>query len=79
MDPFLDVTALSDEVLNKRIDRSYLYMSQQTALGRTPTVNSIKIVLESLLEERQRRSRLFREEGSVKPPDVINIGVIDFD
>ena len=79
MDPFLDVAKLSDEELNKRIDRSYLYMSQQTALGRTSTVNSIKIVLESLLEERQRRIRIFREEGSVKPPDVINIGVIDFD
>lgn len=62
MHPFLDVSKLSDEEIINRLDKAYTYMNHQVSLGHTPTVQSIKEVIQSLEDERQNRMRRTTDE-----------------
>ena len=71
MHPFLDVSKLSDEELIERLGRAYIYMNNQVALGHTPTVISIKEVIQDLEDERQTRlQKTMAEESARKFPDA---------
>lgn len=55
MHPFLDVSKLTEEEIIERLGKAYLYMTEQVALGHTPTVQSIKEIIQSLEDERRTR------------------------
>jgi hypothetical protein len=70
MHPFLDVSKLTDEEIIERLGRAYTYMNAQVALGHNPTVHSIKEVIQSLEDERQKRLvQTMDEEYNRKYPD----------
>lgn len=81
MHPFLDVSKLSDEEIIERLGRAYVHMNAQVALGHTPTVVSIKEVIQALEDERQdRMQRRMDEEFTRKFPnslDTIEIGKLE--
>ena len=81
MHPFLDVSKLSDEEIIERLGKAYSYMNSQTALGHTPTVLSIKDVIQSLEDERKARmQRTSDDEFKRKFPDdnkPIELGKIE--
>lgn len=81
MHPFLDVSKLTDEEITERLGKAYLYLSQQTALGHTPTVLSIKEVITSLETERHDRSqKIIEEETKRKFPkdrEPISLGKLE--
>jgi hypothetical protein len=71
MHPFLDVSKLTDEEIIERLGRAYAYMNAQVALGHSPTVLSIKEVIQSLEDERlTRQQRITDEEFKRKYPDT---------
>ncbi len=82
MHPFMDTSDLSDDELTKKLDKAYQYLQQQTGLGHTPTVESIKEIIETL--ELERSTRLLKAmsgdqkkiDESLKP---IDIGTIEDD
>lgn len=55
MHPFLDVSKLTDEQITERLGKAYVYMNAQVALGHSPTVHSIKEIIQSLEDERANR------------------------
>ena len=70
MHPFLDVSKLSDEEIIERLGRAYTFMNSQVALGHTPTVLSIKEVIQSLEDERAKRmDKMIGDEFNRKHPD----------
>lgn len=70
MHPFLEVHKLTDEEIIERLGRAYTYMNAQKSLGHTPTVLSIKDVIQSLEVERESRLRRnMDEEYKRKFPD----------
>ncbi len=70
MHPFLDVSALKDEEIIERLGRAYTYMNAQIGLGHTPTVVSIKEVIQALENERsQRMQKNMDDETKKKYPD----------
>lgn len=79
--PFLDVGRLSDEEIVERLGKAYMYMNAQVSLGHTPTVASIKDVIQALEAERQQRIQaMMDEEQKRKYPDFnkpIDIGTIE--
>jgi hypothetical protein len=81
MHPFLDVSKLTDEEIIERLGKAYTHMNAQVALGHTPTVVSIKEVVQSLEDERQFRMRRQMDEEFKRkfPKDntPIEIGTID--
>jgi len=81
MHPFLDVSKLSDEEIIERLGRAYVHMNAQVALGHTPTVVSIKEVIQALEDERQdRMQRRMDEEFNRKFPnrlDTIELGKLE--
>lgn len=81
MHPFLDVSKLTDEEIIERLGKAYTYMNAQVSLGHTPTVVSIREVVQSLEDERQiRLRRTMDEEFKRKFPkdcDPLEIGKID--
>lgn len=81
MHPFLDVSKLTDEDIINRLGKAYSHLNAQTALGHTPTVVSIKEVIQSLEDERQLRLRRQMDEKFKKkfPKDnnPIEIGTVD--
>jgi len=71
MHPFLDLTKLSDEEIIERLGKAYTFMNMQKTLGHTPAVLSIKEVIQSLEDERQKRmQKLIKNEYSRKFPDA---------
>ena len=71
MHPFIDLKKLSDEEIIERLGRAYSYMNAQVSLGHSPTVLSIKEVIQSL--ENERRDRMQKqtdEEFKKKYPDI---------
>ncbi len=81
MHPFLNVSKLTDEEIVERLGKAYTHMNAQAALGHTPTVVSIREVIQSLEDERQMRmKRTMDEEFKKKFPkdnEPIEIGNID--
>lgn len=81
MHPFLDVSKLSDEEIIERLGRAYVHMNAQVALGHTPTVVSIKEVIQALEDERRdRMQRRMDEEFTRKFPDdlkTIELGKLE--
>lgn len=81
MHPFLDVSKLTDDEILERLGKAYSYMNYQTALGHTPTVLSIKDIIQSLEDERHKRMhKLMDEEQKRKQPDAhkpIELGKIE--
>lgn len=81
MHPFLDVAKLSDEEIIERLGRAYQFMNAQVALGHSPTVHSIKEVIESLEGERyQRMQKLVDDEFKRKFPkanEPIELGKLE--
>ena len=81
MHPFLNVSKLTDEEIIERLGKAYTHMNAQSALGHTPTVVSIKEVIQSLEDEKQMRMRrTMDEEYKKKFPkdnDPIEIGKVD--
>lgn len=70
MHPFLDVAKLSDEEIIERLGRAYVHMNNQMRLGHTPTVLSIKEVIQSLEDERSKRmQKLMDDEFKRKNPN----------
>jgi hypothetical protein len=70
MHPFLDVSKLTDEEIIERLGKAYQYMNVQSALGHTPAVLSIKEIIQSLEDERQKRLRQqMDDEFNRKYPD----------
>jgi hypothetical protein len=55
MHPFLDTKKLSDEEIIERLGKAYQHLNYQTAMGHTPTIQSIKEVITSLEDERKNR------------------------
>lgn len=73
MHPFLDTSKLTDEEIIERLGKAYTFMNEQTALGHTPTVLSIKEVIQSLEGERAKRmQKLIDEESKRKNPTELN-------
>lgn len=73
MHPFLDVSKLSDEEIIERLGRAYVHMNAQVALGHTPTVVSIKEVIQALEDERRdRMQKRMDEEFARKFPNDLN-------
>lgn len=73
MHPFLDVSKLTDEEIIERLGKAYVYMNQQHALGHTPTVHSIREIIEDLERERtQRIAKQVEEESKRKNPNINN-------
>ena len=71
MHPFLDVSKLTDEEIIDRLGKAYTHMNYQKQLGHTPTVLSIKEVIQSLEDERsQRMMRNMDDEYKKKFPDA---------
>lgn len=83
MHPFLDTSKLSDENIIEQLGKAYNYMNTQVALGHTPTVQSIKDVIQSLEDERAlRMQRTMSEEFKRKyPADLapIELGKLEDD
>lgn len=81
MHPFLDVSKLTDEEIISRLGKAHIYLNEQISLGHTPTVQSIKEVIQSLEDERENRMRkTMNEEFKRKFPkdnEPIEIGGID--
>jgi hypothetical protein len=81
MHPFLDVSKLTDEEIIERLGKAYVHMNNQIALGHTPTVLSIKEVIQSLEDERRSRmQKIMFEETKKKYPkmdDPIEIGNLE--
>lgn len=81
MHPFLDVRKLSDEEIIEKLGKAYSYMNYQVALGHTPTVESIKEVIQTLEDERKdRMSKQMDDEYKKKFPDAnapIEVGKVD--
>lgn len=81
MHPFLDVSKLLEEDLIEKLGKAYLYMNAQIALGHTPTVHSIKEIIQSLEDERRVRiERSMDAEYKRKYPkanDPIEIGKLE--
>jgi hypothetical protein len=81
MHPFLDTSKLTDEEIIERLGKAYLFMNTQVALGHTPTVLSIKDVIQSLEDERSKRlQNLIDDEFKRKFPDdlkPIEIGKLE--
>lgn len=81
MNPLIDITTLSDEEIVNRINKAYKYLEMQTTLGHTPTVESIKSVIETLeIEKSRRMAQSQSDEFRKKYPkdlDPIDIGTID--
>ncbi len=71
MHPFINVSKLTDEEIIERLGKAYLYMNQQVALGHSPTVLSIKEVIQDLEDERQHRlQKVMNDETTRKFPDM---------
>ena len=81
MHPFLDVSKLTNEEIIEKLGKAYTYMNHQVMLGHTPTVISIKEVIQDLEDERQSRlQKQMDDEYKKKYPDVnepLNIGKVD--
>jgi hypothetical protein len=81
MHPFLNVEKLTDEEIIERLGRAYLHMNNQVALGHNPTVLSIKEVIQSLEDERQKRmQKMIDDEFKRKFPknnDPIELGKLE--
>ncbi len=70
MHPFLDVGKLTDEEIIERLGRAYSFMNAQVSLGHTPTVLSIKEVIQSLEGERAKRmEKMMDDEFKRKYPN----------
>lgn len=68
--PFLDVTKLTDEDIIARLGKAHAYMNYQSYLGHSPTVQSIKEVIQTLENERSDRiTKAQREEFNKKYPN----------
>lgn len=71
MHPFLDVSKLTDEEIIDRLGKAYTHMNGQVSLGHSPTVVSIKEVIQSLEDERfSRQQRNMSDEYNKKYPDA---------
>ena len=69
MGPFLDVHKLTDEEIIERLGRAYTYMNAQKVLGHTPTVMSIREVIQMLENERNSRmQKMMDDEFKKKNP-----------
>jgi len=81
MHPFLDVSKLTDEEIVERLGKAYTHMNYQIALGHTPTVMSIKDVIQALESERHSRmQKAMAEETAKKYPnlnDPIELGKLE--
>ena len=81
MHPFLDTKSLTDEQIIERLGRAHTYLNSQTALGHTPTVQSIQEVIDALeIERRTRMNRITEEEISKKYPNLnspIDLGKLE--
>ena len=81
MHPFIDTASLSDDELVQKLDKAYQHLSAQTRLGHTPTVESIKDVIDALELERQTRVlRAMTEKQNKSDKDgPIELGTVDED
>ena len=71
MHPFLDVAKLTDEEIIERLGRAYTFMNMQKTLGHSPAVLSIREVIQSLEDERNKRvGKMMDEEYNRKFPDA---------
>jgi hypothetical protein len=71
MHPFLDVSKLTDEEIISKLGKAYEMMNYQVSLGHTPTVVSIREVIQSLEDERRdRMERMMASEIDKKFPDA---------
>jgi hypothetical protein len=71
MHPFLDVSKLTDEEIIERLGKAYTHMNYQIALGHSPTVLSIKEVIQSLEDERRSpMQKIMAEETKKKYPKM---------
>lgn len=81
MHPFLDVKKLSDEDIIEKLGKAYSYMNYQVSLGHTPTVESIKEVIQTLEDERRdRMNKQMDDEFKKKYPDAnapVDVGTVD--
>jgi nucleoid-associated protein YejK len=81
MHPFLDSSKLTDEQIIERLGKAYSYMNNQVALGHSPTVQSIKEIIQSLEDERaSRMNKQMDEEYKRKYPDShqsLDVGKVD--
>ena len=72
MHPFLDVSKLTDEDIIERLSKAHSYLNSQTALGHTPTVQSIKEIIHALEDERKSRMQKIIDEETKKKNTNLN-------
>lgn len=81
MNPIYDPAQLSDDELIEKIGQANVFLRQQTDLGHTPTIESIKHVVETLeLERVTRFQNQVADEQKKKNPkalDAITLGELD--
>lgn len=72
MHPFLDVSKLTDEDIITRLSKAYSYMNYQSSLGHSPTVQSIRDIIQSLEYERAHRmNKRMNDNYTAKNPDLL--------
>lgn len=77
MHPLFDVQSLTDDEILARIDRARNYLEFQTGLGRTPAVESIRYMLDTLCDEQERRRADLFGKAQVEPTGNIELGKLD--
>lgn len=77
MHPLFDVQTLTDDEILARIDRARNYLAFQTGLGRTPAIESISYMLDTLCGEQDRRRAELFDKSQVKPTGNIELGKLD--
>jgi hypothetical protein len=81
MHPFLEVHKLTDEEIIERLGKAYTFMNAQVALGHSPTVFSIREVIQHLENERaSRMQKMIDDEFKRKFPkadDPIELGKLE--
>jgi len=78
MNPFLDVSTLTDEQIIEKLGKAYTYLYDQSKLGHNPTVQSIRVIIRALEEEKEKRyQKMMDDEFKRKNPkdlDPIELG-----
>ena len=78
MHPFLDTSKLTDEEIMDKLKKAYLALQYHTSVGRNPTVQSIKEIIDALEMERQERTAKSRLEMQKKSSEI-EIGKLEDD
>lgn len=79
--PHFDPSDFTDDQIYDKLNKAYLYLSQQEQLGHTPTIESIQHTILALENEKVKRfeDMMERENEAANTEELkpINLGTID--